>query len=248
MENSTTVRPYHWDWEYYYDYVDTVIVDQSQLKYNKSIFSSARADFWKLRLRRRCPYRWPRRLIGRAWTRPTCCRKRSGDCAPLHSSYAYSDSNAEPASGIQTDITVLLTASGPRGGGVREAGGQHPRVELPGDGGPLLGLQEMQHDASEQLHSLRSGGGRSGSLTLQGPVVQPQQVPLGPGVTQDLVHRGRVRGDRPLEPAEELQGGRVLVRVLLQQGPQGPPGEQEGRVARQAAITTGTDCCVLAVA
>lgn len=35
MENSTTARPYHWDYEYYYDYLDTVIVDQGQLKYNK---------------------------------------------------------------------------------------------------------------------------------------------------------------------------------------------------------------------
>jgi len=152
------------------------------------------------------------------------------------------------------DLTELPTASGPRGGGAREAGGHHPRVELLGDGGgSLLGLQETQHDAREQLHRLRSGGGgggggggRSGILALEGPVVQPQQVPLGAGVPQDLVHRGRVRGDRPPEPAEELQGGRALVRVLLQQGPQGPPGEQEGRVGRQAAVTAA--CCVLAVA
>uniref|UniRef100_A0A3Q3JXF1 Melanocortin 2 receptor accessory protein n=1 Tax=Monopterus albus TaxID=43700 RepID=A0A3Q3JXF1_MONAL len=32
-ENSTTTVPY--EWEYYYDYLDPVIVDESKLKYNK---------------------------------------------------------------------------------------------------------------------------------------------------------------------------------------------------------------------
>ncbi|KAK2846726.1 hypothetical protein Q5P01_009725 [Channa striata] len=33
MENSTTTVLY--EWEYYYDYLDPVIVDESKLKYNK---------------------------------------------------------------------------------------------------------------------------------------------------------------------------------------------------------------------
>lgn len=33
MENSTTAVPF--EWEYYYDYIDTLIVDESKLKYNK---------------------------------------------------------------------------------------------------------------------------------------------------------------------------------------------------------------------
>lgn len=33
MENSTSAVPY--EWEYYYDYIDPVIVDESKLKYNK---------------------------------------------------------------------------------------------------------------------------------------------------------------------------------------------------------------------
>ncbi|GLD53501.1 melanocortin-2 receptor accessory protein-like protein [Lates japonicus] len=33
MENSTSVARY--EWEYYYDYLDPVIVDESKLKYNK---------------------------------------------------------------------------------------------------------------------------------------------------------------------------------------------------------------------
>ncbi|XP_042270492.1 melanocortin-2 receptor accessory protein-like [Thunnus maccoyii] len=33
MENSTSALPY--EWEYYYDYLDPVIVDESKLKYNK---------------------------------------------------------------------------------------------------------------------------------------------------------------------------------------------------------------------
>uniref|UniRef100_A0A3B4ZIK9 Melanocortin 2 receptor accessory protein n=1 Tax=Stegastes partitus TaxID=144197 RepID=A0A3B4ZIK9_9TELE len=32
-ENST--RSFRYEWEYYYDYVDPVIVDESKLKYNK---------------------------------------------------------------------------------------------------------------------------------------------------------------------------------------------------------------------
>lgn len=32
-ENFTSPTPY--EWEYYYDYVDPVIVDESKLKYNK---------------------------------------------------------------------------------------------------------------------------------------------------------------------------------------------------------------------
>lgn len=35
MDNSTHVTQYRWEYEYYYDYLDAVIVDQSQLKYNK---------------------------------------------------------------------------------------------------------------------------------------------------------------------------------------------------------------------
>lgn len=31
MENTTTT----YEWEYYYDYIDPVVVDESQLKYNK---------------------------------------------------------------------------------------------------------------------------------------------------------------------------------------------------------------------
>lgn len=31
MENTTSTH----EWEYYYDYFDTVVVDESQLKYNK---------------------------------------------------------------------------------------------------------------------------------------------------------------------------------------------------------------------
>ena len=108
-------------------------------------------------------------------------------------------------------------------------------MELP-NGERSLGLQETQHYTSEQPQSLCSGGGGRGrSLDLPGPVVEPQQVLLRSGVAQDLVHRVWVRRGHPLEPAEELQGGRVLER-LLQQGPQGPPGEQQGRVARQTAV------------
>uniref|UniRef100_A0A665V0Z7 Melanocortin 2 receptor accessory protein n=1 Tax=Echeneis naucrates TaxID=173247 RepID=A0A665V0Z7_ECHNA len=33
MENFTSTVPY--EWEYYYDYLDPVIVDESKLKYNK---------------------------------------------------------------------------------------------------------------------------------------------------------------------------------------------------------------------
>uniref|UniRef100_A0A3P8W377 Melanocortin 2 receptor accessory protein n=1 Tax=Cynoglossus semilaevis TaxID=244447 RepID=A0A3P8W377_CYNSE len=33
MENSTATFSY--EWEYYYDYIDPVIVDESKLKYNK---------------------------------------------------------------------------------------------------------------------------------------------------------------------------------------------------------------------
>ncbi|KAL3057635.1 hypothetical protein OYC64_007985 [Pagothenia borchgrevinki] len=33
MENSTTAVPF--EWEYYYDYIDLSIVDESKLKYNK---------------------------------------------------------------------------------------------------------------------------------------------------------------------------------------------------------------------
>ncbi|KAK5868905.1 hypothetical protein PBY51_009880 [Eleginops maclovinus] len=33
MENSTSAVPY--EWEYYYDYIDPTIVDESKLKYNK---------------------------------------------------------------------------------------------------------------------------------------------------------------------------------------------------------------------
>uniref|UniRef100_A0A4W6E3L7 Melanocortin 2 receptor accessory protein n=1 Tax=Lates calcarifer TaxID=8187 RepID=A0A4W6E3L7_LATCA len=33
MENSTSAARY--EWEYYYDYLDPVIVDESKLKYNK---------------------------------------------------------------------------------------------------------------------------------------------------------------------------------------------------------------------
>ncbi|CAK6968908.1 melanocortin-2 receptor accessory protein-like [Scomber scombrus] len=33
MENSTSALSY--EWEYYYDYIDPVIVDESKLKYNK---------------------------------------------------------------------------------------------------------------------------------------------------------------------------------------------------------------------
>ncbi|KAF7653299.1 hypothetical protein LDENG_00084820 [Lucifuga dentata] len=33
MENSTSAVQY--EWEYYYDYMDPVIVDESKLKYNK---------------------------------------------------------------------------------------------------------------------------------------------------------------------------------------------------------------------
>lgn len=36
MENST--RVFSIEWEYYYDYVDPVIVDESKLKYNKCKF------------------------------------------------------------------------------------------------------------------------------------------------------------------------------------------------------------------
>ena len=36
MENSTSALPY--EWEYYYDYLDPVIVDESKLKYNKCKF------------------------------------------------------------------------------------------------------------------------------------------------------------------------------------------------------------------
>lgn len=32
-DNSTSAVPY--EWEYYYDYLDPVIVDESKLKYNK---------------------------------------------------------------------------------------------------------------------------------------------------------------------------------------------------------------------
>lgn len=31
MENTTST----YEWEYYYDYIDPVVVDESQLKYNK---------------------------------------------------------------------------------------------------------------------------------------------------------------------------------------------------------------------
>lgn len=33
MENSTSAL--HYEWEYYYDYLDPVIVNESKLKYNK---------------------------------------------------------------------------------------------------------------------------------------------------------------------------------------------------------------------
>ncbi|XP_070685443.1 melanocortin-2 receptor accessory protein [Pempheris klunzingeri] len=33
MENSTSAAPY--EWEYYYDYLDPVIVEASKLEYNK---------------------------------------------------------------------------------------------------------------------------------------------------------------------------------------------------------------------
>lgn len=33
MENSTSAVPY--EWEYYYDYLDPVFVNESKLKYNK---------------------------------------------------------------------------------------------------------------------------------------------------------------------------------------------------------------------
>lgn len=36
MENSTSAVPY--EWEYYYDYLDPVFVDESKLKYNKCKF------------------------------------------------------------------------------------------------------------------------------------------------------------------------------------------------------------------
>lgn len=36
MENSTSAARY--EWEYYYDYLDPVIVDESKLKYNKCTF------------------------------------------------------------------------------------------------------------------------------------------------------------------------------------------------------------------
>uniref|UniRef100_A0A8C5FXA9 Melanocortin 2 receptor accessory protein n=1 Tax=Gadus morhua TaxID=8049 RepID=A0A8C5FXA9_GADMO len=35
MENSTNEKQYRWEYEYYYDYLDAVIVDESKLKYNK---------------------------------------------------------------------------------------------------------------------------------------------------------------------------------------------------------------------
>uniref|UniRef100_A0A667XUB2 Melanocortin 2 receptor accessory protein n=1 Tax=Myripristis murdjan TaxID=586833 RepID=A0A667XUB2_9TELE len=35
MKNSTRGGHYVWDYEYYYDYLDPVIVDESKLKYNK---------------------------------------------------------------------------------------------------------------------------------------------------------------------------------------------------------------------
>lgn len=38
MENSTGEGLY--EWEYYYDYLDPVIVDESKLKYNKCKFLS----------------------------------------------------------------------------------------------------------------------------------------------------------------------------------------------------------------
>lgn len=37
MENFTNISnlPYTWEFEYYYDYMDPVVVDEHKLKYNK---------------------------------------------------------------------------------------------------------------------------------------------------------------------------------------------------------------------
>uniref|UniRef100_A0A3B3B6H6 Melanocortin 2 receptor accessory protein n=1 Tax=Oryzias melastigma TaxID=30732 RepID=A0A3B3B6H6_ORYME len=35
MENSNSTEDVLYEWEYYYDYLDPVIVDASKLKYNK---------------------------------------------------------------------------------------------------------------------------------------------------------------------------------------------------------------------
>jgi hypothetical protein len=40
MENSTNEKQYRWEYEYYYDYLDAVIVDESKLKYNKCKYLS----------------------------------------------------------------------------------------------------------------------------------------------------------------------------------------------------------------
>ena len=40
MENSTNGEQYRWEYEYYYDYLDAVIVNESTLKYNKCKYLS----------------------------------------------------------------------------------------------------------------------------------------------------------------------------------------------------------------
>ena len=49
--------------------------------------------------------------LAAAVTRLTCWRKRSGERAPLHISWTYSDSSTTPASGIQTDSNIVINIS-----------------------------------------------------------------------------------------------------------------------------------------